>query len=186
MYLWGVRDILHRCAKGDQLAQEEVYKSYFGYAFTVAMLYCNDRSNAMSIVNDSFMKLFRSGKSYHPSLPFKGWFRRIVINSSLDFLRKQDREFLHSRSTIEIENISDKESDSASLDYRETGTEEDILLLLSALPTLHRRVFILSQIEGYSHLEISKLLKIPENSSRVYLTRARKQLREFYLAQNGA
>ena len=57
---------------------------------------------------------------------------------------------------------------------------DDILGLLNRLPEVHRLVFSLYEIEGYSHDEISSLLKIPESSSRVYLTRAKKRLRELF------
>jgi len=57
---------------------------------------------------------------------------------------------------------------------------QDILKLLNLLPDIHRMVFSLYEIEGYSHQEIAGLLKIPENTSRVYLTRAKKRLRELF------
>jgi RNA polymerase sigma-70 factor (ECF subfamily) len=59
-------------------------------------------------------------------------------------------------------------------------TAQDILRLLNHLPEVQRMVFSLHEIEGYSHDEIAELLKIPDNSSRVYLTRARKRLRELF------
>ena len=57
---------------------------------------------------------------------------------------------------------------------------KDILKLLDDLPELHRLIFNLYEIEGFSHQEISKLIQIPESSSRVYLVRAKQKLRELY------
>ena len=55
---------------------------------------------------------------------------------------------------------------------------KEILLMLDQLPEAHRLVFNLHVIEGYSHIEIGKILNIPESSSRVYLLRARQRLQE--------
>lgn len=57
---------------------------------------------------------------------------------------------------------------------------QDILKLLNTLPDIHRVIFNMYEIEGFSHDEISKMLNIPESSSRVYLTRAKSKLRELY------
>jgi RNA polymerase sigma-70 factor (ECF subfamily) len=57
---------------------------------------------------------------------------------------------------------------------------QDIIEILNHLPQFHKTVFCLYEIEGYSHDEIAEQLGIPVSSSRVYLTRAKKQLRELF------
>jgi len=181
LYLWRVRDTLKLCAAGDRLAQEKLYKSYFGYAYAVAMLYCNDRSNSITVVNDSFVKLFKNGDRYDASQPFKGWFRRILINTAIDYLRREERGLKMVQYQYNLEEATDQNSESTNGYYPTDIDEEgEIASLLHRLPPLHKRVFILNQIEGYNHKEVANLLKISESSSRVYLTRARKELRELY------
>jgi RNA polymerase sigma-70 factor (ECF subfamily) len=59
-------------------------------------------------------------------------------------------------------------------------TANDIIKLLNQLPPLHKLVFSLYELEGYSHDDIAQKLNIPESSSRVYLARAKKQLRDLF------
>jgi RNA polymerase sigma-70 factor (ECF subfamily) len=61
---------------------------------------------------------------------------------------------------------------------------DEILLLINQLPPLWKVVFNLNEVEGYSHEEIGKMLKIPASSSRAYLTKAKQKLRELINSQN--
>lgn len=157
----------------DDKAQELLYKKYFGYALTVALLYSTDRNDAIEVVDDSFLKVFSEIKKFDISQPFKGWLRKIVINTAIDKFRKKNRS------------IDFKETDSVAIQDTAPGpisclTAQDIMMLLNCLPHTYKTVFCLYDIEGYSHDEIAAKLKISASSSRVYLTRARKQMQELY------
>lgn len=169
--------IIRGCIKKDQKAQEELYKKYFGYALSVALLYSNNRNDAIETVNDSFIKIFQEIKKFDISLSFKAWLRRIVINTSLDRIRKSNRRVVFG----EAEAI-DLEDNSPTI-YG-TLQAKEIESLFNYLPHIYKTVFCLYEIEGYSHDEIAKRLGIAKSSSRVYLTRAKKELRELYLQHN--
>lgn len=172
-----LESLVSGCIQKDQRAQEKLYKMYFGYALSVALLYCNDRNCAMAVVNDSFIKIFSQIKRFDLQMSFKVWLRKIVINTALDQLRKEKRSPRFDQAEIlATEDLS--AGITAKLQAR------DIEALLDYLPHILKTVFCLYEIEGYSHGEISKLMNIPESSSRVYLTRARKNLRELYLLNN--
>lgn len=166
--------IIRGCIQKDQRAQEQLYKKYFGYALSVALLYMNDRSFAIGIVNDSFMKVFAQIKKFDQKMSFKAWLRKIVINTSLDYLRRAVRE----PGFIEEESIPAAGTSATTQDIMD---ERDIKTLLGYLPHIYKTVFCLYEIEGYSHVEIAGNLGISESSSRVYLARAKKKLRELYL-----
>ncbi len=166
--------ILQGCVKRESKSQELLYKKYFGYALSVSLLYCKSRGDAVEVVNDSFLKVFAVIESFRQEGSFKSWLRRIVINTALDKIRKERR------------NISAEESINSSLpdltgDVISHLEARSIASLIDFLPFLHRTVFCLFELEGYSHDEISKKLKIPASSSRAYLSRAKRQLRELYL-----
>ncbi|MDD4657274.1 MAG: sigma-70 family RNA polymerase sigma factor [Bacteroidales bacterium] len=86
--------IILGCVKKEEKAQEELYKKYFGYALSIALLYSNNRNDAIETVNDSFIKVFKEIKKFNISLSFKPWLRKIIINSSLDRIRKSNRREL--------------------------------------------------------------------------------------------
>ncbi len=164
--------IIEGCIRKDEKAQEMLYKKYFGYALSVALLYSCERNDAVEIVDDSFMKVFSQIKRYERSSgSFKGWFRRIVINTAVDRFRRNNRP--DSAGVSEAIPVPDESPGIIS-----QLTAKEIIDLLNYLPHIHKTVFCLYNIEGHSHTEIAQKLKIPESSSRVYLTRAKKQLRE--------
>ncbi len=163
--------IIQGCIRKNQKSQELLYKKFFGYALSVALIYNHQRSDALEVVNDSFVKVFSKIEKYDTSKPFQGWFRKIVINSSIDNLRRENKNFLHVEA--EKQQIQDETPTIIS-----QLAAQDILELMNQLPHYHKTVFCLYEIEGYSHDEIAEQLGIPVSSSRVYLTRAKKQLRE--------
>ncbi|MDD4922873.1 MAG: sigma-70 family RNA polymerase sigma factor, partial [Bacteroidales bacterium] len=156
-------------------SQGLLYKRFFGYALSIAMIYNNSREDALEIVNDGFMKVFSEIEKYDRSQPFKGWLRKIVINTSIDRLRKKRSQYLSLDHESEVLQMRDGNADAVS-----NLTAQDVLKLLNKLSDAQRVVFCLFEIEGFSHFEIAGQLHIPESSSRVLLTRAKKQLRELF------
>jgi RNA polymerase sigma factor (sigma-70 family) len=166
-------EIIQGCLRKKEKSQEMLYKRFFGYALRVALVHSRNRDNALEIVNDSFIKVFKQIDKYNTTLPFKSWLSKIVINTSIDKFRKNNRNINH-----DIQEAFLVPDDSPGIVTQLTSQE--ILGLLNRLPEVQRMVFSLNEIEGYSHDEISSLLGIPENTSRVYLTRAKKRLRELF------
>lgn len=169
----GLDEIIQGCLRNKEKSQEMLYKRFFGYALRVALIYNKNRENALETVNDSFVKVFKQIGRFDNTMPFKNWLSRIVVNTSIDRFRKSRKEI----------QFDDKETFFIPDDSPNILTQlsaEDILGLLNRLPEIHRMVFSLYEIEGYTHDEISSLLNIPESTSRVYLTRAKKRLRELF------
>ena len=166
-------EIILGCLRKELKSQEMLYKRFFGYALKVALVHNRDRDIAMEIVNDSFVKIFSQINRYERSLPFTNWISKIVVNTSIDRFRKNKNNYL------------DEEEKAFLVPDNAPGivtqmTAQDILKLMNLLPEIQRMVFSLYEIEGYNHDEISSLLKIPENTSRVYLARSKKRLRELF------
>lgn len=163
--------IIRECQQGNQKYYEKLYEHFYGYAMGISLRYGHSREDAVEILNDSFLKVFDKIKSYVPEQPFKAWLRKIIVNTAIDHYRKNAKHLYQS----DLEEVRETVTDQAGVISRLTA--EDILKLLDELPTLHRMVFNLAEIEGYKHEEIAEILTIPNSSSRVYLARAKKQLR---------
>lgn len=172
-----LEDMLEGCIRKKDKSRELLYKRFFGYAMGVALLYNHQRDNALEVVNDSFLKVFSKIDQYDRSLPFQGWLRKIVINTSIDYLRRNSKTPLHLEA--EKQHIPDETPNIIS-----EMAAADLLKILNLLPYFHKTVFCLYEIEGYSHEEIAGRLGIPTSSSRVYLTRAKAQLRELFPVKN--
>ncbi len=170
-----LEEIIQGCIRKNKKFQELLYKKFFGYALSVALIYSHQRNDALEVVNDSFVKVFSKIEKYDTSKPFQGWFRKIVINSSIDNLRRKNKNFLH----VEAEKQQIQDETPNVLSHL---AAQDILKILNQLPHFHKAVFCLYEIEGFNHEEIAGQLGIPVSSSRVYLTRAKQQLRQLFPA----
>ena len=119
----------------------------------------------------AFTKLFERIDQFKGEGSFEGWIRRIIVNESLTYLRRNKNVYLET----EIEAV-DREPDFAK---RENSLEaEDLMKLISQLPTGYRMVFNLYAIDGFSHKEIAEQLGISENTSKSQLSRARALLQK--------
>lgn len=159
------------CLKNKASAQEKLYKHFYGYAMSIALRYAGTKDESREILNESFFKVFTRLEKYDVEKSFRGWLRRIVINTAIDYYRANKRYI----NSTEITVAEEKEYD---FDIIERLTAEEILDLLQDLPTHYQMVFNLYELEGYSHKEIGKMLDIPEGTSRSNLTRAKQKLRE--------
>lgn len=135
------------------------------------------------MTNDGFVKVFLSADKFHCEQDadieriFRGWIKRIMINTSIDLLRKK-------MLLPEIGGIPDYVWDiqDASNSADQAMIYNDLIKLVKKLPPIYRIVFNMHVIDGYSHIEIADFLKIPVNTSKTNLSRA-KALMQKYLNQ---
>ena len=167
------QEIIKGCRKMKAKSQEMLYKHFYGYAMSISLRYSYSKDEALEILNDSFMKVFKNILKYNENLSFKSWLRRIIINTSIDYYRKNQKH----RHTLNIEMAGNEE---CHLDIIDDLSVNDILKLLNELPNQYRIIFNLYEVEGYSHKEIAEMLEIPESTSRTNLARAKKKLRVLF------
>jgi RNA polymerase sigma factor (sigma-70 family) len=170
---------IEKCAQRDPKAQEFIFKHFFGFAMGITLRYLTNTDLAQEVVNDSFLKIFNQlPKQVKEIRSFRGWMRKLIVNTAIDYFRKEKRYFFFASldDTIPAFSIQDDRSDNQNID--------DIILLMNRLPPLWKVVFNLNEVEGYSHEEIGKMLKIPASSSRAYLTKAKQKLRELINSHN--
>lgn len=164
-------ELIRQCKNGDLKPLEMLYKHFYGYAMGIGLRYCTNRDDALEVVNDGFIKLFKTINSYDADKPFKAWLRRIIVNTAID---KNRREKKH----MWAEDIEMAENISQGVTIIEQLNARDILNLMDKLPQLQRTVFNMYEVDGYSHDEIAAILTISASSSRVYLSRGKEKLRE--------
>ena len=142
----------------------------------VCLRYSNNREDALDILHEGFIKVFKNIGKYQPGTSLAAWIRRIMVNTSIDFYRKSIR-----RRTEDIEqayHVSSSDEDAVS-----KCTEKEILAAVQTLSPAYRAVFNLYIIEGYSHREIAEKLGITESTSRSNLVKARLKLKAIIAAK---
>ena len=165
-------NLLERCKNGDPKAQKEIYKDHFGLGMAVCQRYCKSREEALEIYNNAWLKVFNNLHTYKPTHSFQSWFKRILINASIDYFRKNQKHYYHSDLESAYQVGSNGNSPDANL------LEDDLMEILQSLPENYRINFTLFAIEGYPHQEIAKMLNISEGTSKSNVSRARDLLRQ--------
>ena len=169
--------LLDGCRNGHRKSQELLYRRFYGYGMGVCLRYTRTRDEATEVLNDGFMKVFAKTEKYDPEKSFKGWLRRIMINTALDHYRRQSKHYFH-EDVQAAENTTDNET------VLDRLAHEELVLLVQQLTPAYRMVFGLYVMDGYTHEEIAGQLNISVGTSKSNLARAREQLRTM-LKQNG-
>jgi RNA polymerase sigma factor (sigma-70 family) len=140
------------------------------------MAYANDREDAGEMLNDGFLKVFRSIKELKNHEMIVPWLRKIMVNTAIDYYRKNAKR----AKQIQVETVAwqleEPYLNDAALFAQFSA--EDILQFLQRMPASYRMVFSLYVLEGFSHREIAQQLTIAEGTSRSHLTEANRLLRQ--------
>lgn len=161
------------CLKNDRRVQEQLYRKYANEMYAICLAYESDRDSAKDILQEAFIKVFKSMEQFDKRGSLKGWIRRIIINTAIDFYRRKGVE----ANFVDVERIADVTPDNAE----ELGgyASQDILSHVKRLPEGARVIFNLFALEGYSHKEIAEKLNITEGTSKSQFSRARQLLQEW-------
>jgi len=166
VYNFDEKDFIEACVRNEKWAQQKIYEDHYSMMFPVCMRYANDKEEALDILHEGFIKVFRNISKYKSGTSLKAWIRRIMVNTAIDLYRKKVRK--RTESLDNAYSVSSLDPDVIS----EMAAEE----IMKALQELS--LFNLYIIEGYSHKEVADILKITESTSRSNLVKARKKLKE--------
>lgn len=169
-------DLIKGCLRRDRNAQKLLYDTFSSKMYGLSYRYVKDSMEAEDIVVTAFTKIFNKIDQFKGEGSFEGWIRRIVVNESLAFLRKNRPLYL----VTDLERVDHEPQYNLLNDHLEA---EDLVAMIQELPTGYRIVFNLYAIDGYSHKEIAQQLGINENTSKSQLSRARSYLQKM-LSEN--
>ncbi len=162
---------IEACKQQDRVAQEKLYKHFYPLLMPVCMSYVSNNDDAVDIYNQAFLKVFNSLKQYTGKGAVGGWIRRIMVNTAIDFIRKQEK-FKFQTPIEEAFEIG------IDTDIISGMTSNEILDLFRYLPPAQRLVVNLYIVEGHSHAEVAEKLKISVGTSKWHLNQGRKLLQE--------
>ena len=163
-------ELVTACARGERWAQQALYEAHFDQLLPVCQRYAANSSEAMDMLHEGFIKIFKNIGRYQPNTSLGAWMRRLTVNACIDTYRKEVR-----RRTDDLDASFDLSADEA--DAVSQCTEAEILEAIQRLSPVYRAIFNLYAIEGYSHREIGEQLGITESTSRSNLVKARQKLK---------
>ncbi len=176
-----LKELINEALKQSRKAQEEIFKLFYGKMMGVALRYTSDHDTAQEVVQESFIKIFDKLALFDQKGPFEGWIRRIVVNTSIDSIRRAKKD--------PYRTDDDNDFKMGSVNPMEEQEDADYVMLkaemameaIQELSPAYRTVFNLYVIENYSHKEIAEKLGISEGTSKSNLAKAKMNLNKLVL-----
>ena len=170
------QDFVAALVRQERWAQQQLYEQHYGRMMGICLRYAGSRDEALDLLHEGFIKAFQHIGRYKPGTSLVAWIRTIIVNTCIDYYRKNTR-----RRTEDLqEAVHHTNDDPDALSHL---TEQEILAAVQELSPAYRTVFNLYVVEGYSHKEIGDALQITESTSRSNLVKARIKLKEHFLAR---
>jgi RNA polymerase sigma factor (sigma-70 family) len=165
-------NLVVECKQGSKKACYELYRLYSKAMLNIAFRVVGNIGDAEDVLQEAFLDAFNKVKDFRQETTFGLWLKQIVINKSVNLLRKRKIEWAELDERT-LENIADETAeDDEDIKYK----VEQVKMAMSELPEGYRLVLSLYLFEGYDHEEIGQILKITENTSRTQFLRAKRKL----------
>ncbi len=164
---------------GDAAAFAALYDTYAPRVYALCLGMCGDRLTAAEFVQDTFVRAWEGLDNFRGDCTFATWLHRVAVNVMLQSDRSRRRRSL--RVAIESDLAAPDDTSDARYDAPSRGPDIALALdleqAIARLPAGARAVFVLHDVGGYAHAEISAQLGIAEGTSKAHLFRARRLLR---------
>ncbi len=172
MQQYSDQELVDGVLRGSPTHQAALYQQYSVQMFRVMLRFARDRAEAEDMLQDGFIRVYRDLQQFRGTGPLGGWMRRIMINTALSHLRKQQNN-LHDVQDIGLYEgkLRMEENFSSNMDA------ETLLTYIHQLPPGYRAVFNLYAIDGFTHEEIAEKMGTTIGTSKSQLFKAREYLK---------
>jgi RNA polymerase sigma-70 factor (ECF subfamily) len=176
------RALIVRAQSGDGAAFRELVERHRRRAFAIAVGLVRDEEDALEIVQEAFLRVYRGLSAFNGAASFFTWLYRIVKNLSIDLMRRPawQRELALDEAEVGFDTCVDEMDPASALRQREIG--ERIAAALEALPPYHRGVIVMREVEGMSYEEMAEAMGVSKGTIMSRLFHARKKLQRTLIA----
>ncbi len=157
---------------GDAAAERALYEANVDRVFRLAYRMTGDEDQAREFAQDTFVRVFERIDQFRGEAALSTWIRAIAMTVILNGLRKVKR-FRQREADLEA-----AAGIGAQDRHAEPDLKERLRTAVESLPEKYRAVFVMHDVEGYTHEEIGAALKMPAGTSKAQLSRARAKLRQ--------
>ena len=165
-------ELVERCKQGDSRAYAALYQKYAKAMYNTSLRIVNNTGDAEDVTQEAFTDAFRSLGDFHYKSTFGAWLKRIVINKSINYLRKRKMDLID----IEKTNIGHLPEEQGMDEQEIQMKVEDIKKAVTLLPNGYRTVLTLYLFEGYDQEEIAEILQVTHATVRTQYMRAKQKL----------
>ena len=170
-------EMISRCQQGDQEALKEIFEKYHKKVYRIAYGVVRQREEALDVVQEVFIKLFRSVKNFKGRSHFYTYLYRMVMNTAIDHKRKAGKQFMSSLDEEGSFEPSDEAEKGPERILLQKELEERVKLAMDKLPAEQRAALIFRDVEGLSYQEMAEAMgcSIGTVMSRLHYGRKRMQ-----------
>ena len=171
------------CRRGESKSQRCIFERYYRVMFGVCMRYVSDRDAVQDVVQEGFLKVFANIEGYTFKGSFEGWVRRIMVNTSIDAIRRRKATGLVLGEEKSFEDVVDEAVEYEIDTDEETFTVKDVQSAMQELSPMYRAVFNLYVFDNMTHQEIAIKLGVSVGTSKSNLAKARRNLRKILMSK---
>ncbi|HYK11022.1 MAG TPA: sigma-70 family RNA polymerase sigma factor [Gemmatimonadales bacterium] len=165
------RELIARVRAGDPAAERALYDAHVDRVYRLSYRMAGDDDLARDFTQETFIRAFERLDTFRGESAFSTWLHSIATTVALNGLRKLKR--FRKRET----DIGEADGVTTSRTHAEPDLKKRLAQAIDALPEGYRTVFLLHDVEGYTHEEIGAALAIESGTSKAQLSRARAKLR---------
>lgn len=173
------KEIEEQFTKGNRKAFDVVYAAFSGAMFALCLRYTRCADDAQDVLQEAFIKVYRSCGQYSTDRPLAAWIKTITINTALSYIKKNYRFELH-----EDDDFFDEQHEIRFDAEDQEQLKKKLLQILNELPDGYRTIFNLFVIENLTHKEIAEYLSISESTSKTQYFKAKKMIHSLLEAAN--
>lgn len=177
-----LKDLIAQAKQGDRAAFDELVKATYQRVHGLALRLTGNEHDADDVVQDTYVRAFRSLRKFRGDARFSTWLHRITANSASTFMGRRQRHSRHDDIDAVIDLADHRQANDPEFALQNGAVGARLRRALDNLPERLRKVVVLRDVHGMSHREIAEELDISEAAAKVRLHRARARLRDGLVA----
>ncbi|MGH7887330.1 MAG: RNA polymerase sigma factor [Candidatus Binatia bacterium] len=172
-------ELVKQCQAGETSAFQELVSRYHQKVYTVSLGLLRNREDALDVAQEAFFRAYRKIRSFQGSSSFYTWIYRIAVNISIDTQRRQKRNPLEFRESMDgVLEAQNEVARDPFADVHDRELREKLTKSINELTPEHKAVIVLRTIEGMSYKDIGQILGCSEGTVMSRLHYARKKLQD--------
>ena len=181
------KDTLQQAKNGNLVAFERILTSFEKPLLNYLYRTVGQKEDAEDLTQETFVKIYKNLKNIDLESDFRAWVFTIATNTAYDWLRKRKGGKEISLDAEDVDFVANKESIIKSTNNIKALQDAfDVLKILDKLRPIYRTVLVLFYYQGFTYIEISKIISAPLNTVKTHMSRAKNSLKKILEAQEEA
>jgi RNA polymerase sigma-70 factor, ECF subfamily len=173
------RRLIQNAARGDARAERALFDAHVERVWRLTFRMTGDETLAEDLVQDVFVRAFDRLETFRGDSAFSSWLHAITVSVTLNALKKTNRTRDHETQREDLSTLP------AIAQSADPGLSKDLDRAVATLDENHRLVFVMHDLEGYTHQEIASAMGTPVGTAKARLSRARTKLRDWFNRSDG-